>query len=360
MIIPTNDDKFTYDDLEKAYIFLKTSNLSKIYNEFNNKSGYDPKSAEYCNQIKSNLDVGSYNDEILLPFCNILYKIILHINDISNDHFEGISKDDKMYCICLKYWLYDKIGNIGAMDLGTNELIEEYQDKIKSKAKKGAPNPCTFSVLKGNEIDKLSSIYAFILIYYSNINAFNGERNIPCKYMNYFGKGLKAYYESLNKCSSERKEDNYCKEFREFKETYGLDKIYWETSKVYEKYTYDPKNSTQCALNIESHNNPLHLTYWHEQEKLHLSNQPTDFQKSAIISSSSAIGTTVGVSAFLLYLYKYTSLGSLFRTRIQKNNIIHNIMDRKNHDNTFPTYEYEKINVENGDYNISYFSLNNS
>lgn len=35
-------------------------------------------------------------------------------------------------------------------------------------------------------------------------------------------------------------------------------------------------------------------------------------------------------------------------------------MDRKNHDNTFPTYEYEKINVENGDYNISYFSLNNS
>ncbi|SBT53846.1 PIR Superfamily Protein [Plasmodium ovale wallikeri] len=360
MVISSNDDKFTYEDLEKAYSFLKTSNFSKIYNEFNDKNGYDPQSTQYCNQIKSSLDVGSYNDEILLSFCNILYKIIVHVNNISNDHFEGISKNDKMYCICLKYWLYEKIGNVGAMGLGTSELFGKYQENIKSKAKKEAPNPCKFSVLEWNEIDKLSSIYAFILFYYSNINSFYGEKNIPCKYMNYFGKGLKTYNESLNMCSSEKKGDNYCKEFREFKETYGLDKIYWETSKVYEKYTYDPNNSTQCALNIESHNNPLHLTYWHENEKLHLSNQPIDFQKSAIISSSSAIGTTLGVSAFLLYLYKYTSLGSLFRARIQKNTVILNNMDRENHDNAFPTYEYENTSVENGDYNISYYSLNNS
>ncbi|SBT57925.1 PIR Superfamily Protein [Plasmodium ovale wallikeri] len=79
-----------------------------------------------------------------------------------------------------------------------------------------------------------------------------------------------------------------------------------------------------------------------------------------IISATSAVGTTVGISAFLLYLYKYTSLGTLFRTLMQKDNISFDNMDREAHDITYPSSKYEHTNFENSDYNITYYSLNNS
>ncbi|SBT58135.1 PIR Superfamily Protein [Plasmodium ovale wallikeri] len=51
--------------------------------------------------------------------------------------------------------------------------------------------PCQFYKLNWNEHQKHKSIYAFILIYYSNIDAFNENKNIECKYMHYIGKCLK-------------------------------------------------------------------------------------------------------------------------------------------------------------------------
>ncbi|SBT56885.1 PIR Superfamily Protein [Plasmodium ovale wallikeri] len=357
--MPTSE-KFTYDELENNHAFLKNLTFSKIYGEFNNKTKFDVNGKTYCEAIKDILQVGSYDDDLLLSFCNILYKIIVHVNGISNDHFEEIPKDDQMYCVCLKYWLYDQIGNIGAKNLGASDIFENYQNNIKSKAKQDASNPCTFSVLKWEEIDKLRSIYAFILIYYRNINTFYGERNMPCKYLNYFGKGLKAYYESLSECSNEKEGDNYCKEFNEFKNIYGLDEIYWETTKEYEKYSYYRNDSEQCALKIESHNNPLHLSYWYNEEKLHLSNQPIDFHKSTIISASSALGATAGISAFLIYLFKFTNIRSLFGHGKQQDNTMFLNMEEESHDFTFPVSDSKHTNFGNNQYNISYLSVDNS
>ncbi|SBT84457.1 PIR protein [Plasmodium ovale] len=355
----TSSDNLTYDELKGVYPFLKDVNFDEIYEEFKDTTKYEETGKTHCTQLKDKLLCNYIEENIQLNFCNILYKVIVKINGLNNNVFNEID-DDKMYCFCLKYWLYDHLDK-NTLPLGQNidDYFQKWQNGIKEKIQTSAPNPCVFRELNWEQREKLKSIYAFILLYYKNINLIPEKGKVDCKYMNFFGKGLKAYYDSLSECSLEN-EDNYCKEFREFKETYGLDKIYWEISKVNEKYIYDGNSSAQCALQTKSRNNLLYLTYWYDDKKLHLSNEPIDFQKSAIISASSAIGTTVGIPAFLLYLYKYTSLGSIFRTRIQKNNIMLNNMDRENHDNTFPTYEYENTDVENADYNISYFSLNNS
>ncbi|SBS99038.1 PIR Superfamily Protein [Plasmodium ovale curtisi] len=213
-----------------------------------------------------------------------------------------------MYCLHLKYWLYENVA---------------------TNSQKG------------------------------NLEAFHKNKQIKCKYIDYLGKGLREYHESINICSGKNEQDKYCKEFKEFQELYKEDKLYWETLTVDNDYKYEGDNTDRCALDIETLDNPLHLTYWYDKEKLHLSNQHIDFQKSTIISASSAIGATVGISAFLLYLYKNTSLGSLFRTRVQKDNMILNDMNEATHSLILPT-QYENTPFVNNDYNITYYSLNNS
>ncbi|SBT56258.1 PIR Superfamily Protein [Plasmodium ovale wallikeri] len=173
-------------------------------------------------------------------------------------------------------------------------------------------------------------------------------------------KSLKVYNESLKKCSTEKEPSNYCKEFNEFKEIYKEDYIYWKTSTVDKEYIYSEEETVNCALQIELLKDPLHLSFWNKKEKLHLSNYPFDSQKNAVISASSAIGATAGISLFLIYLYKFTNIGSFFGHVNQKNNTMFLNMDTEPHNLTQPTSEFENSNFESSHYDISYYLLNNS
>ncbi|SBS94727.1 PIR Superfamily Protein [Plasmodium ovale curtisi] len=196
--------------------------------------------------------------------------------------------------------------------------------------------------------------------YRINLDTFHTQNNIKCKYMDFLGKELKVYHESVNRCSETDGKNNYCKEFKEFQDIYKIGKIYWKNSTSDTEFHYTQDSTHNCPLYIESWKDPIRLIYKEANYTLHLSNQPMDTVNSSIISASSAIGTTVGISAFLLYLYKYTSLGSLFRHRIKKSNIIFDNMNTEAHNFTLPTSEIENSHFENSDYNISYYSLKNS
>ncbi|SBT82942.1 PIR protein [Plasmodium ovale] len=346
---------------ESYYDFLKTINFGKMYEEFNDKEKYEDRGNTYCKELKATVFNNIIDEDIQFNFCNILYKIIVKIKGWNNDIFNGIHKDDKMYCFCLKYWLYDHL-NKNTMPMGQNidEIFEKLQNGLKNKIDKNISNPCIFRKLEWEQREKLKSIYAFILLYYMNVKSIREKGNVDCKYLNFFGEGLKAYYESISECSNERERGNYCKEFDEFKDIYGLDEIYWKTSTGYEKYSYVENSSEHCALKIESHNEPLHLTYWYDKEKLHLSNQPNDFQKSTIISASSALGATAGISAFLLYLFKFTNIRSLFGQGKQQDNTMFLNVDEGSHDFTFPISDSKHTNFGNNQYNISYLSVDNS
>ncbi|SBS92876.1 PIR Superfamily Protein [Plasmodium ovale curtisi] len=235
-----------------------------------------------------------------------------------------------MCCLHLKYGLYEKV----ATDSQMGELSR-------------------------SDVSKIRSIYAFISIYCIKLEAFHKNKQIKCKYTDYLGKGLKEYHENINICSGKNEQAKYFKKFKEFQEIYNEDNLNWETSKENKKYIYAKDNTAQCALEIESHNNPLHLTYWYNEKKLHLRNKHIGFQKSTIISTSSAIGTTVGVTSFLLYLYKYTSFRLLFGNRNQQDNITFDNMDAETHNFILPTSEIGNTHFENNYYNIAYISLNN-
>ncbi|SBT56005.1 PIR Superfamily Protein [Plasmodium ovale wallikeri] len=126
------------------------------------------------------------------------------------------------------------------------------------------------------------------------------------------------------------------------------------------EYIYYGDNTVNCALQIESLKDPLHLSYWNKNEKLHLRNYPFNSQKSTVISASSAIGATAGISLFLIYLYKFTNIGSFFSHVNQKNNTMFLNMDTEQDNLTQPTSEFENSNFESNHYDISYYLFNNS
>ncbi|SBT52482.1 PIR Superfamily Protein [Plasmodium ovale wallikeri] len=353
-------DKFKFHEFKQAYNFLNSENFTKIYDIFNDEKYKDTTGEEKCKIIKKELSVPNDDEELILKFCNNLYKIIADYNNWNNVYFEQISQDNKNYCIHLKYWLYEETGNHDMMGFDISEDFQKWKDKLEEELNNNKKYPCTFNKLSWTERDKMRNIYAFVLIYYRNVKKFHQNKYIICKYLDYMGKGLKEYYDSLIKCSKKVGQDNYCEEFNEFQKTYMGDNIQVSTSEDNLDYKFEDTETVNCPLEIESLEYPLHLIYKKGKSRWHLNYQTIGSLNSSIISASSAIGTTVGISAFLLFLYKHTSFGSLFRTRMQKDNMILDDINEGTQSLILPTSYYESLPFENSDYNVTYYSLNNS
>ncbi|SBT58963.1 PIR Superfamily Protein [Plasmodium ovale wallikeri] len=294
---------FSYDEFKKQYKFLDNSKFGIYYDEFKDETEYYGNPLIYCTEIKRTIS-SPHDENLILKFFHNLYKINVKINGLQDHLFNELPETDKTYCSSLKYWLYEEIGKMDPKGQEIDKNFQKLKELLDSKIQGKLSVPCTFNELKWDEHQKLKSIYAFLLIYYSNIDAFNEYKNIECKYMDYLGKGLKEYHDTLKRCSEKTKQSNYCKEFNELNEIYKEDYIHWKTSTADNEYIYYGDDTVNCALQIESLKDPLHLSYWNKKEKLHLINYPFNSQKSAVISTSSAIGATAGISLFLIYLYK--------------------------------------------------------
>ncbi|SBT55810.1 PIR Superfamily Protein [Plasmodium ovale wallikeri] len=133
----------------------------------------------------------SYDEKLILNFFHNLYKINVKINGLQDHLFNELPETDKTYCASLKYWLYEEIGKIDPKGQEINKNFQKLKELLDSRIQGKLSVLCTFNELKWDEHQKLKSIYAFLLIYYSNIDAFNENKIIKCKYMDYIGKGLK-------------------------------------------------------------------------------------------------------------------------------------------------------------------------
>ncbi|SBT00921.1 PIR Superfamily Protein [Plasmodium ovale curtisi] len=298
-------DKFKFHEFKQEHNFLNSENFTKIYDVFNDKKYIDSTGEEKCRKIKKGLSIPNDDEDLILHFCNNLYKIIAEYNTWNNEYFEQIYEDNKNYCVHLKYWLYEKTGNHDVRGFHISEDFQKWKDKLEEELNSNNKYPCKFNKLNWTERDKMRNIYAFVLIYYRNVKKFHQNKHIHCKYLDYIGKGIKQYYDSFIKCSKKESQDNYCEEFIEFQKTFMGDNIYLSMSEDYLDYKFKDSETVNCPLEIKSLEYPLHLIYKEGKNIWHLSDQPIGSLNSSIISTSSAIGTTVGISAFLLYLYKF-------------------------------------------------------
>ncbi|SBS91546.1 PIR Superfamily Protein, partial [Plasmodium ovale curtisi] len=268
------------------------------------------------------------------------------VNMSANGYFKKTPKDVKEYCIYFKHWLYDEILSNASYILNIDKIFKEWENQTNNENYKRFRELCTYNKLTLDEIKQLTSIYAFKLIFYDNINIFNTEKNKPCRYLSDLGKGLKTYSESISRCSIENNEDKFCKELKEFQNIYNLDKLYLKTTESSD-YKLVEEETINCPLVIESLKEPLLLMYKEGINRWYLSDEPIHFLSTSVISASSAIGTT------------YTNIGSLFIHGKQKKNTVFLNVDERRYDFAFPVSEPEHTNFENSEYKISYYSSDN-
>ncbi|SBT83945.1 PIR protein [Plasmodium ovale] len=319
----------------------------------------DGNTINVCNKYDIKGTDNYYVKELLQKFLHNIRNTYLTVNNLNNVYFKETLEDLKEYCIYFKYWLYDQILSIDYYESNISKIYEEWEKELKGEMYGNLSYQCTFNKLQLDDIKKLKSIYAFKLIFYNNIDIFNNEKYKPCIFLNTLGKGLNEYISSIDKCTKEDPPGNYCKEFNEFRKIYQ-DNIYWKNSATEIEYIELNDETENCALSIKQLETPLLLEYKNGTNILHISDKPIKFKSNSIITGISAMSSVTGISLLLLYLYRFTPLKSIFLNRAQTNNKKFNIIGEEMNDFTSGISKLEHTDMENGDYNISYYSLNNS
>ncbi|SBS95979.1 PIR Superfamily Protein [Plasmodium ovale curtisi] len=354
----TAGDNFDYAEFTQKYNFLSTLIFDKIYKKFNREYKSNTDGEVYCNAVKNKLSVPSESEEFILHFCNILYKIIFNLKGYQNDLYEDEPEDNKIYCSSLKYWLYEKKPTSLILPNADN-IYQSLKDQLGNKLNYDNIFPCTFYELDWEEMKKLKKIYAFALIYFRNLSTFKNTY-IDCKYLDYLGKGLIELYNNMTACSKKWTADNFCKELKELQNVYKLYNIYLIHSTEDTNYQFEEDETMQCPLEIKSLNKPLSLLYKEGKNRWLFTQKPTAILNSSIVSASSAIGATMGISAILVYFYKFTNIGSLFGLGKHNDNARFLNMDEGTHDFPLSNSEAEHTNLHNSEYNISYYYVDNS
>ncbi|EDL42675.1 variable surface protein Vir21, putative [Plasmodium vivax] len=315
----TSDKDFSVDNIKKKYKFIEDSNFYKIYNEFN----WDCRDGRY-----SDLGVSCFNGSsngwtkfpevtnILKKLYSNLYRIYVTNGGDNNDYFDDNEDEiDKMGYFYVKYWLYDQIFNNNLNDSKIKELYQGWNNYVKKEVEHKSNNPCIFYSLKKDEIKNIRKIYAFSTLLYQNVNKFKTNYNNNSKYMDYFGEGLDAFFSSINKCSSEKHTDNYCKEFKEFLNKCKDESLNAGILIYHGNNVYSPDDSNKYLLSIETYENkPLYIILKDKKmlNFLKTSNFLSNKNRNTI-AATSAVGSAIALSSIFYYFYKFRPFGRNLR-----------------------------------------------
>ncbi|SCA60394.1 Plasmodium vivax Vir protein, putative [Plasmodium vivax] len=353
----SNDEKYILENISKEHSFIHNLDFYKIYKEFNEPCdnrqvkdacyGGDTEQWSQKNEVK----------ELLKNIHSNLYKIYSTLKRERTEYFDNVVlKDENICCVSLKYWLYDKIVTNDLNDDEIKELFDGWKKHIDPNAIYHQFQPCTFYNLNMDEIKSIKNIYALYTILQSTTKSFENCNEIECKYKDYFEQGLVEFINSVNKCSNNPSENEYCKEFKDFLQICTGSNTYAGIA-VYNEYKGSIDNtSKKYLLFAEKYENDKLYAYikdniWLNWSKIdHIVNP----QKRTTIAATSVVGSAIGLSSIFYYLYKYTPFGSSLRKGKGKN--IVNI-DEGTRDFLLYTSEAEQEPFKSMKYNVAYHTF---
>ncbi|SCA60861.1 hypothetical protein, conserved [Plasmodium vivax] len=358
----SDEKEFTLDKIKKIQSFMGNSKFYKIYEVFSKScqdfSG-DFKNESCYNEDLMEIDGTSEVTELLKELYSSLYRIYASVPFQNNTYFDyNISEYGKMYCISLKYWLYDQIIKREFKKTDINEIFTGWTTYLKGKIKGRSQDLCTFNNLLKDEIKKIKNIYALYSIFYDNTEISETCNNDKCKYIDYFGQGLDNFINSIKKCSTDSSNNEYCNEFNEFLE---LCKKNNENAgiTIYEVIgENEPDGAGKHLLFSEKYKDKLLYIYLKNKELINFV-KTSDFlsNKSTTIAATSVVGSAIGLSSIFYYFYKFTPFGSSLR-KGQRKNIVN--IDEEAHNELLYTSNLEQPSFKNREYKVAYHNYNNS
>ncbi|KMZ77234.1 hypothetical protein PVIIG_06058 [Plasmodium vivax India VII] len=218
-----------------------------------------------------------------------------------------------MCCVSLKYWLYDQIITKGLKERDIDAIFTGWETSLRGKIPKGSTDLCIFHKLKKDEINMIKNIYALYTIFYNSTSISNTCHNYKCEYIDYFGKGLDDFINSIKKCSSDSSNNEYCNEFNEFLELCKKNNEYARISIYDENTKREAETARKYFLFSEKYKNEQLYIYINDTELLNFV-KTSDFlsNKNSTIAATSVVGSTIGLSSIFYYLYKVI-LNNIFK-----------------------------------------------
>ncbi|SCA59648.1 VIR protein [Plasmodium vivax] len=352
--------EYTLDKIKQNHPFIEHSIFYKIYNEYHKECKVGTNEDACYKETSILLSSSSEENELLEKLYSNLYKIFSTLNITTNDYFENIDlKDEKLGCLCLKYWLYDQIILKGFSDSQIVDIYEGWKKNIENKISYHNLKPCEFYNLKKDEINKIKNIYSLYAILHDNSNNYEICNNDNCKYLDYFGEGLDEFINSIKKCSTKESRDNYCKELDDFLNVCNVSDAHTGISIHSESERYGAETAGKYLLSVEKYENkPLYLFL--KNEKLVNFVRTSHFirtQNRNTIAATSVVGSAIGLSSIFYYFYKFTPFGNSIR-RGKGKNIVN--IDEEPHNSLLYTSDTEQIPFNKREYKVAYHTLNNT
>ncbi|SBS95190.1 PIR Superfamily Protein [Plasmodium ovale curtisi] len=251
-------------------------------------------------------------------------KLIQYLDNYnSNDNRETSNS-----CRYINYWLNDKVRNLYELNTKDFHFFQEYAacDKHKKTFK------CTSGIylLPEHEFKCINELYELYDAHY----IYSGiEKKTPmiCTYANKF---TKKHNNLVYKCNYQEN-NNICYEIERVRELFEKDME--ETRKI-------------CGGKLER---LLPIPDAYATEKINVS----EFLRS--ISPMPVFPSIIVTSLILLFLYKFTPIGSLLLGKMNKSKIMFNNLDEQTQELLYNTQE-ENSNYRKRSYNISYKSIDYS
>ncbi|SCA60521.1 VIR protein [Plasmodium vivax] len=358
----SNDEDYSLDKIKESHNFIDNSVFYKIYKEFDVP----------CKSIKYNSDASCPSNNLINPafsekvinllkeLYSNLYRVYFTSKNKTNYYFDDdyTTEVKKIGCICLKYWLYHQIVSKGLNESEIKDLFEGYTQYINGKIDNDN-NYCNFNELSLNQINTFKNIYAFYAILYDNTNNIETCDSENCKYMNYFGKGLDDFFNSIKKCSIDPSNNNYCNQFNEFINKYMVGNEHAGISINYEPTMSTDNTPGKYLLSSEKYSNETLYIYLKDEKLLNffktsyfLSNKNT-----STIAGTTVVGSAVGLSSIFYYLYKFTPFGKTLR-KGKGENIVN--IDEEEHNDLLYTEDTEQTPFKKRDYHIAYHTFSDT
>ncbi|CAG9482276.1 unnamed protein product [Plasmodium vivax] len=358
----SNDKDYCLDKIKEAYNFISDSVFYKIYKEFDiscNSKDFDG-GASCPPDPFGDSTISEKVINLLKDLYSNLYRVYYTSENKTNDYFDdSITEVKEIGCMCLKYWLYDQIVSKGLEESQIKELFSGHAKYINGKIKDVPNNYCNFNELSLNHINTLKNIYAFYTIIYDNANNIETCDSEKCKYMNYFGKGLDDFINSIEKCSVDTSNINYCNQFNEFIELCKKDNVHAGISIYHEPTKSKAGTKGKYFLSYEKYQNePLYI-YLKDEKMLNFlkTSHFISNKNSTTIAATSVVGSAIGLSSIFYYLYKFTLFGSSLR-RGKEKNLVNN--DEEAHNSSLYKSNTEKLPLQNREYKVQYHTFNDA
>ncbi|CAG9474725.1 unnamed protein product [Plasmodium vivax] len=318
--------------------------LNKIWDAYKEYDKEVGKEFDFNSFYESNVTHASGDDKE--KYKDICIKLLRNLKNLKDKDYNHESKLE--YCTYLYHWLYKetKESDISALLIST--IFKVFHEKM---AHQNDQNVCPYLLYEKELYESKNLVKLSYLNYnYENIKSIlkKTEGNDYCSCQKYLKDCVDIYIDMMGKfCTNSGREKKYdvkiCPQLLQFQIHYSL-------------ITKDPEIGKKIP-DIETGKRKEKLSNCPKEDKtiVPVPESPANTVASKPSTSSTVIGSMVGIPPFLVLIYKFTPAGKLFRFGNKKHTIITSDFDKEIENELFNVIQKDSnIKDIHSKYNIGY------